>query len=53
MDIFYRKHYAATTPFWLHWLIIAGIALQGSLAMLRQLMKGSLVRSDTLGRYAQ
>ena len=41
MDIFYRKHYAATTPFWLHWLIIAGIALQGSLAMLRQLVKGS------------
>ena len=41
MDIFYRKHCAATTPFWLHWLIIAGIALQGSLAMLRQLVKGS------------
>jgi len=41
MDIFYRKHYEATTPFWLHWLIIAGIALQGSLAMLRQLVKGS------------
>ena len=41
MDIFYRKHYAATTPLWLHWLIIAGIALQGSLAMLRQLVKGS------------
>jgi N-acetylglucosaminyl-diphospho-decaprenol L-rhamnosyltransferase len=25
MDIFYRKHYAAATPFWLHGLIIAGI----------------------------
>ena len=41
MDIFYRKHYAATTPFWLHWLIIAGIALQGSLAMLGEMVKGS------------
>ncbi len=40
MDIFYRKHYAATTPFWLHWLIIAGIVLQGSLAMLGEIVKG-------------
>ncbi len=41
MDIFYRKHYAATTPFWLHWLIIAGIVLQGGLAMLREFVKSS------------
>jgi hypothetical protein len=41
MDIFYRKHYAATTPFWLHWLIIAGIVLQGSLAMLGEFLKGT------------
>jgi N-acetylglucosaminyl-diphospho-decaprenol L-rhamnosyltransferase len=41
MNIFYRKHYAATTPFWLHWLIIAGIVLQGSLAMLGEMVKGS------------
>ncbi len=41
MNIFYRKHYAATTPFWLHWLIIVGIVLQGSLAMLREMLKGS------------
>ena len=41
MDIFYRKHYAAATPFWLHWLIITGIVLQGSLAMLREIVKGS------------
>ncbi|MBC8264085.1 MAG: glycosyltransferase family 2 protein [Anaerolineales bacterium] len=41
MDIFYRKHYAAETPFWLHWLIIAGIVLQGSLAMLREFVKAS------------
>jgi N-acetylglucosaminyl-diphospho-decaprenol L-rhamnosyltransferase len=34
MYIFYRKHYAATTPFWLHWLILSGIALRGGLALL-------------------
>jgi len=34
MHIFYRKHYAATTPFWLHCLVLGGIALRGGLAML-------------------
>ena len=34
MHIFYRKHYAATMPFWLHWLIVGGIALRGGLAVL-------------------
>jgi hypothetical protein len=34
MHVFYRKHYAATTPFWLHWLILCGIALRGGLAIL-------------------
>lgn len=28
MDIFYRKFYARTTPFWLHSLIVAGINLR-------------------------
>jgi GT2 family glycosyltransferase len=41
MDIFYRKHYAATTPFWLHWLIVVGIVLQGGLAMLGQILRGT------------
>lgn len=41
MNIFYRKHYAATTPFWLHWLIIAGIIVQGGLAMLGEILKGA------------
>jgi N-acetylglucosaminyl-diphospho-decaprenol L-rhamnosyltransferase len=39
MDIFYHKHYASTTPFWLHWLIIAGIILQRGLAMLGEFLK--------------
>lgn len=29
MAIFYRKHYAAQTPRWLHYLILGGIALRG------------------------
>lgn len=33
MAIFYRKHYEANTPRPLHWLIVAGIGLRGSLAM--------------------
>lgn len=28
MEIFYRKHYAADTPLWLHWLILSSIALR-------------------------
>lgn len=28
MDIFYRKFYAASTPFWLHWLVVSGITLR-------------------------
>jgi N-acetylglucosaminyl-diphospho-decaprenol L-rhamnosyltransferase len=39
MDIFYRKHYADTTPLWLHWLIISGIALRGGLARLGGMVK--------------
>lgn len=34
MHIFYRKHYATMTPFWLHWLVLSGIALRGRLAVL-------------------
>ena len=29
MLIFYRKHYRATTPWWLHSLILAGLVLKG------------------------
>ena len=28
MRIFYDKHYASSTPFWLHWLVLAGISLR-------------------------
>ncbi len=36
MDIFYRKHYAAQTPRWLHALIVGVIALRQKLEQLRQ-----------------
>ena len=39
MYIFYQKHYRATTPFWLHGLIVGGIVLRGGLAMLQELLR--------------
>ena len=34
--IFYRKHYAATTPRWLHWLVVLGFGLRGGPVLLRE-----------------
>jgi N-acetylglucosaminyl-diphospho-decaprenol L-rhamnosyltransferase len=39
MYVFYQKHYRATTPFWLHWLTVGGIALVGGLAMFQELIR--------------
>jgi N-acetylglucosaminyl-diphospho-decaprenol L-rhamnosyltransferase len=36
MRIFYTKHYAATTPRPLHWLVMAGIDLRAGLLRIRQ-----------------
>jgi N-acetylglucosaminyl-diphospho-decaprenol L-rhamnosyltransferase len=35
MDIFYRKHYAAQTPWWLHTLVVSAIALRQKVEELR------------------
>lgn len=35
MDIFYRKHYAAQTPWWLHALIVGTISLRRRIEQLR------------------
>lgn len=35
MDIFYRKYYAETTPFWLHGLVVAGINLKRKLTQIK------------------
>jgi N-acetylglucosaminyl-diphospho-decaprenol L-rhamnosyltransferase len=34
MLLFYRKHYAAQTPFWLHWMIVGSVYLRGGSALL-------------------
>ncbi len=35
MEVFYRKHYAATTSWWLHWLIVGIIRLRQGLERMR------------------
>jgi GT2 family glycosyltransferase len=37
MLIFYRKHYRATTPWWLHSLILTGLAVKGGRSLWRDL----------------
>jgi hypothetical protein len=39
MHLFYRKHYAKTTPLWLHCLVMAGIILRGGTAMVREVLQ--------------
>lgn len=38
MRIFYDKHYASSTPFWLHWLVLAGISLRAGLVRAQQFL---------------
>jgi N-acetylglucosaminyl-diphospho-decaprenol L-rhamnosyltransferase len=38
MRIFYDKHYAGSTPFWLHWLIVTGIGLRAGWLRVQQLI---------------
>lgn len=38
MYTFYQKHYAADTPFWLHWLVVGGIVLRGGIPLLRNIL---------------
>jgi GT2 family glycosyltransferase len=46
MDIFYRKHYAAQTPWWFHALIVSAIALRKKLEQLRQVLFPTRQRSE-------
>lgn len=41
MYLFYQKHYAASTPFYLGWLIVLGILIKGGLAMAVESVRGS------------
>ncbi len=48
MNIFYEKHYRASTPFWLDWLIRGGVAFFGGLDLLIRRLRGQY-RSPRLG----
>src|SRR6187402_2700790 len=42
MDIFYRKFYADTTPFWLHSLIVVGINIRWRMTQLKYFLLNRL-----------
>lgn len=42
MVIFYRKHYQATTPFWLDWLVMGGIFVKGGFALVQDVLRRPL-----------
>ena len=48
MDIFYRRYYAHSTPFWLHGLVIAGINIPWRLNQLKYAFLDRLKRSFIL-----
>ncbi|MGQ9765721.1 MAG: glycosyltransferase family 2 protein [Anaerolineae bacterium] len=48
MNIFYEKHYRATTPLWLDWLIRGGVVFFGGLDLLLRRLRGQY-RSPKLG----
>lgn len=37
--LFYRKHYEADTPAWLHWLVLAGFAIRGGPRLVREALQ--------------
>lgn len=45
MLIFYRKHYRATTPLWLHSLILTGLAVKGGRPLWREIRKPTPLRA--------
>jgi GT2 family glycosyltransferase len=51
MRIFYHKHYARSTPFWLHWLVLAGISLRAGMLRVQQfLMMNGSEQGDSVTR---
>jgi len=48
MRIFYYKHYANSTPFWLHWLVLSGISLRAGLARAQQLVMENGIQQGAL-----
>jgi N-acetylglucosaminyl-diphospho-decaprenol L-rhamnosyltransferase len=47
MHLFYRKHYAATTPFWLRALVLIGLILRGGVAILSEGLKSLMAKRAT------
>lgn len=47
MHLFYRKHYAATMPFWFHGLVLTGLALLGGAAVLSEVFKSLVAKRAT------
>jgi GT2 family glycosyltransferase len=47
MYLFYRKHYAATTPLWLHGLVLMGLVLGGGIALTSEKVKSLVAREET------
>jgi len=45
MYIFYRKHYAQSTPFWVHYLVLTGLVLRGGRRMLREIVRSERRRA--------
>ena len=44
MLLFYRKHYAETTPFWLHGVVVVGIYSHAGLALLKDSLRRVFAR---------
>jgi N-acetylglucosaminyl-diphospho-decaprenol L-rhamnosyltransferase len=51
MDVFYRKYYAAQTPFWLHWLVVVGVNIPWRLYQLKYHWQNSPKFKAILGRH--
>jgi GT2 family glycosyltransferase len=47
MHLFYRKHYAATTPSWLRALVLIGLILRGGVAILSEGLKSLVAKRAT------
>lgn len=44
MLLFYRKHYAETTPFWLHWFVLGAVYSRAGAALLKDSVGRALAR---------
>ena len=50
MRVFYYKHYASSTPFWLHWLVLGGISLKAGLVRAQQMLTVNGTQHGTMGK---